>query len=189
MTVEDFVARGKVGWALGLLTLSLCLSVMLLRLTSSKGESNCGISNFYDTSVSITELFLRMLLIAFKWKGWEISLCSWPIFLYFFQAYFLFHLPDLTPLMDTLVCLNLSFNNLLFFPMEVCTACFKMWWAAHEIFLGNLPHLYTSEFYWNQRKTDQRMLEGRLQDRMPFCMQMHEHSAQILGWMAAYSIG
>ncbi|XP_031407890.1 leucine-rich repeat-containing protein 63 isoform X2 [Meleagris gallopavo] len=35
------------------------------------------------------------------------------------QAYFLFHLPDLTPLMDTLVCLNLSFNNLLFFPMEV----------------------------------------------------------------------
>ncbi|XP_068531039.1 leucine-rich repeat-containing protein 63 isoform X2 [Anas acuta] len=35
------------------------------------------------------------------------------------QAYFLFHLPDLTPLMDTLVCLNLSFNNLLFFPVEV----------------------------------------------------------------------
>ncbi|NWZ27973.1 LRC63 protein, partial [Asarcornis scutulata] len=34
-------------------------------------------------------------------------------------AYFLFHLPDLTPLMDTLVCLNLSFNNLLFFPVEV----------------------------------------------------------------------
>lgn len=66
MTVEDFVARGKVGWALGLLTLSLCLSMMLLRLTPSKGESNCGISNFYDTSVSITELFLRMLLIAFK---------------------------------------------------------------------------------------------------------------------------
>lgn len=124
MTVEDFVARGKVGWALGLLTLSLCISVMLLKLTPSKGESNCGISNFCDTSESITELFLRMLLIAFKWKGWEISLCSWPIFLYFFQAYFLFHLPDLTPLMDTLVCLNLSFNNLLFFPMEVCTACF-----------------------------------------------------------------
>ncbi|XP_021231544.1 leucine-rich repeat-containing protein 63 isoform X2 [Numida meleagris] len=35
------------------------------------------------------------------------------------QAYFLFHLPDLTPLMDNLVYLNLSFNNLLFFPMEV----------------------------------------------------------------------
>ncbi|NXC46226.1 LRC63 protein, partial [Penelope pileata] len=35
------------------------------------------------------------------------------------QAYFLFHLPDLTPVMDTLVCLNLSFNNLLFFPVEV----------------------------------------------------------------------
>ncbi|XP_015707261.1 leucine-rich repeat-containing protein 63 isoform X1 [Coturnix japonica] len=35
------------------------------------------------------------------------------------QAYFLFHLPDLTPLMDTLVRLNLSFNNLLFFPTEL----------------------------------------------------------------------
>ncbi|NXF43427.1 LRC63 protein, partial [Oceanites oceanicus] len=33
--------------------------------------------------------------------------------------YFLFHLPDLTPLMDTLVYLNLSFTNLLFFPIEV----------------------------------------------------------------------
>nr|XP_009680509.1 PREDICTED: leucine-rich repeat-containing protein 63 [Struthio camelus australis] len=35
------------------------------------------------------------------------------------QAYFLFHLPDLTPLMDTLINLNLSFNNLFLFPMEV----------------------------------------------------------------------
>ncbi|NXA29676.1 LRC63 protein, partial [Ibidorhyncha struthersii] len=34
-------------------------------------------------------------------------------------AYFLFHLPDLTPLMDTWVYLNLSFNNLLFFPTKV----------------------------------------------------------------------
>ncbi|NXA33867.1 LRC63 protein, partial [Eudromia elegans] len=34
-------------------------------------------------------------------------------------AYFLFHLPDLTPLMDTLVSLNLAFNNLFFFPVEV----------------------------------------------------------------------
>ncbi|NXW17883.1 LRC63 protein, partial [Circaetus pectoralis] len=34
-------------------------------------------------------------------------------------AYFLFHLPHLTPLMDTLVYLNLSFDNLLFFPVEV----------------------------------------------------------------------
>lgn len=43
-------------------------------------------------------------------------------FLCIFQAYFLFHLPHLTPLMDTLVYLNLSFDNLLFFPVEVCAA-------------------------------------------------------------------
>lgn len=66
MRVEDFVARGKVGWALGLLTLSSGISVMLLKLTPSKGESNCGVSNIRDTSVSPRELFLRMLLIAFK---------------------------------------------------------------------------------------------------------------------------
>nr|XP_013803759.1 PREDICTED: leucine-rich repeat-containing protein 63 [Apteryx mantelli mantelli] len=35
------------------------------------------------------------------------------------QAYFLFRLPDLTPLVDTLVNLNLAFNNLFFFPKEV----------------------------------------------------------------------
>ncbi|XP_062437879.1 leucine-rich repeat-containing protein 63 [Rhea pennata] len=35
------------------------------------------------------------------------------------QGYFLFRLPNLTPLMDTLINLNLSFNNLFFFPMEV----------------------------------------------------------------------
>ncbi|NXC19347.1 LRC63 protein, partial [Corythaeola cristata] len=33
--------------------------------------------------------------------------------------YFLFYLTDLTPLMETLVYLNLSVNNLLFFPIEV----------------------------------------------------------------------
>ncbi|KYO23998.1 leucine-rich repeat-containing protein 63 isoform B [Alligator mississippiensis] len=35
------------------------------------------------------------------------------------KAYFLFHLPDLTPLVNTLVYLNLSFSNLQFFPREV----------------------------------------------------------------------
>lgn len=45
-------------------------------------------------------------------------------FLWNFWACFLFHLPDLTPLMDIFVCLNLSFNNLLFFPVHVCAAYF-----------------------------------------------------------------
>lgn len=40
-------------------------------------------------------------------------------FLCIFWIYFLSHLPDSTPLMVTFVCLNLSFNNLLFFPMQV----------------------------------------------------------------------
>ncbi|KAG6932428.1 leucine rich repeat containing 63, partial [Chelydra serpentina] len=35
------------------------------------------------------------------------------------KAYFLTFLPDLTPLVDTLVCLNLSFNDLHFFPREI----------------------------------------------------------------------
>lgn len=117
MTVEDFVARGKVGWALGLLTLSLCLSMMLLRLTPSKGESNCGISNFYDTSVSITELFLRMLLIAFKWKGWEISLCSWPIFFYIsFRPIFCFTFqtwPHWWILWSALTCHSIIYSSFL----------------------------------------------------------------------------
>lgn len=79
------------------------VSLTLLKLTPSTGESNRVFRALFHGKSE--ELFLRMLL-----------------FLHFFQACFLFHLPHLTPLMDTSVYLNLSFDNLLFFPVEVCAA-------------------------------------------------------------------